>query len=97
MASPDFEMTDSGTLSLTRSVNLEENTARGIRRALYKIGKDLTASFKQEVKSGPKTGRIYIVRNRLGRNVRHQASAAGETPANITGKYRTHRGRGPAS
>lgn len=69
--------------------NMTFNTNFGIQKALYKSGKDLEETFNQQVlDKGAKTGRIYIIRDRLGRGRRHQASAPGESPANRTGFYR---------
>lgn len=62
--------------------NVKRRTDKGLNRSLYAIGKDYQETFVGEVRNGVKTGRIYIIRGRL-----HQASAPGETPANITGNY----------
>lgn len=60
------------------ALNLKKHTRVGIRRALHRSGIGLTRSFKKEVRTGLKTGKIYG---------RIRASAKGETPANRTGKY----------
>ena len=75
--------------SLESAVDLSKRTNVGIQLGLYKSGKDLQATFNQQVlDKGSKTGRIYIIRDRLGRRRKHQASAAGQSPANRTGNYR---------
>ena len=68
--------------------NLGPNTRRGIQRAFYDTGKDLVGHFNREVLAKNKTGRLYIVRSKSGSRRSHIASAAGETPGNVTGFYR---------
>ena len=53
----------------------------GIREALHDVGEVVGRETKRLIKTGPKTGRIYIISGR-----RHQASAKGEPPANLTGR-----------
>lgn len=65
---------------------LTQHTA--IRKAFYFIGKDLVKDVNKEILKLPKHGRIYRLRLR-GRTVIHQASAAGEAPANFTGSLRS--------
>ncbi len=60
--------------------NLSKATSQGINQAFYSIGKDLKGTAQQSILEPPKTGRTYLIRGR-----RHQASAAGEAPANLTG------------
>jgi len=72
----DFRFYDS-------AANLAANTHFGIEKAFWQSGKDITAEFSKQVLAKTKTGRLYIIRKR-----KHRASAAGETPANITGNYR---------
>ena len=70
--------------------SLKHMTARtnfGIQKALERAGKDLHATFNQEVLAKNKTGRIYRYKGR-----KHQASAPGETPANRSGNYRKSSG-----
>lgn len=67
---------------------IEKLTKRGIRQARFKVGHGLIAAASQEILKGPKTGRIYIRRDRIGRRRRHQASAPGETHANLSGDLR---------
>lgn len=68
-----------------------ENSGRaakeGVRQAFYKLGKDLKATANKLILDGPKTGRTYLIRIG-GRLKRHQASAPGEAPANLTGNLR---------
>ncbi len=74
-----------------KQLNLILNGARAskeaIRRALWVTGLDLagngsnnSGTIKQAINRVPKRGRKYGT---------HQASAAGESPANITGKLRS--------
>lgn len=63
---------------------IEERTRSGIRKAWYELGKDLKQESKRLITEPPKTGRIYRIR-RKGKTVIHQASAPGESPANLTG------------
>lgn len=62
-------------------------TRRGIRQGFYFLGRDLMKTTKDGIKNGPKTGKIYLIK-RGGRKYRHQASAPGEYPANMTGNLR---------
>ena len=55
----------------------------GIRAGLREIGGKLKKTAMDGIKNPPKTGNIYI---RFGK--RHQASAPGEYPANMTGRLR---------
>lgn len=58
-----------------------------VHRILFSQVKNLRTEFKKEVLHGEKTGRIYRIR-KGNQIVDHQASAPGETPAEITGNYR---------
>ena len=68
--------------------NLAARTHFGIEKAMWKSGKDVIGEFNKQVLAKDKTGRIYIRRNKAGSRRKHQASAAGQTPANRTGFYR---------
>ena len=67
--------------------NIAANTKFGIEKAFYFIGKDLMGEFNRQVLAKNKSGQLYIIRRGKTRR-RHIASAPGETPANISGKYR---------
>jgi len=54
---------------------------RGLENALYEIGAEVVRETRRLIENGPKTGRIYSFRGG-----RHQASAAGEAPADRTGR-----------
>lgn len=64
---------------------------RGIEQALYEIGDINVAEVRRLIRTGTRTGRVYIFRGR-----RHKASAPGEIPANRSGRlarsseYRVH-------
>lgn len=64
-----------------------KSSVEGIRKAFYYIGKDLQQTSQQSILSKNKTGKVYLVR--LGKiKKRHQASAEGQAPANLTGNLR---------
>lgn len=71
-----------------RIENLDKLTRQGLRRGMFRAGQSLRAEASREILKGSKTGRIYIRRIAGGRRRRHQASAAGETHANLTGTLR---------
>ncbi len=69
--------------------DVDRDTARGVRQGFFKIGQRLLAIANRNIlDKTKKTGRIYIRRDRAGRRRRHQASAPGETHANMTGALR---------
>ena len=67
---------------------VERLTKRGLRQGMFKAGQGLRAEASREILKGKKTGKIYIRRDRSKRRRRHQASAAGETHANLSGMLR---------
>ena len=71
-----------------RIEGLDKLTKRGIRQARFKIGHGLIGSASREILKGPKTGRVYIRRDKIGRRRRHVSSAPGETHANRSGTLR---------
>jgi len=77
--------------------NLTELTTRGIRQGFFRLGSALKKDLNDQVLEKNKTGKVYIVRTRggqrgSGRARRHQSSAPGQTPANLTGNYRRNIG-----
>jgi hypothetical protein len=54
---------------------------KNIKKAFHNYGSDITKELKRVIETGPRTGRVYIVKG-----IAHQASAPGEPPANQTGK-----------
>lgn len=58
-----------------------EKHKKGIRKALFDIGRSINRETKKLIRTGKKTGRIYIIKGK-----RHQASAPGQSPANLSGK-----------
>jgi hypothetical protein len=56
------------------------NVPEGIRRGLHDVGPEIKREVKRLIKSTPKTGSIYNIGGK-----RHQASAPGESPANLSG------------
>lgn len=88
MPSPIIEGFEDNPIAFDAAVSIEQNTKKGIRKAFFKIGKDIHTNFNNQVLRQKKSGRIYIRKDRLGRKRRHRASAPGESPANRTGTYR---------
>ncbi len=70
-----------------RLKSIVPRTRRAIRETWYGIGDDLEKRAAAEIRRTPKSGRIYIAR-RSGRRFRHQASAPGETHADLSGALR---------
>ena len=78
---PDF--TNRKVLINIKSLGKHEK--QGAINALHKIGNSLKRTAKRGIYSKKdKTGRVYLVRLG-GRIKRHQASAGGQYPANLTG------------
>jgi len=71
-----------------RIENLQRLTRRGLRQGMFRAGQTLRAEASRAILNDPKTGIVYIRRDRAGRRRRHQSSAAGETHANLTGALR---------
>ncbi len=67
--------------------NIERATEKGIRAAIFEIGKDLKRTARESIVKKPKSGRVYKVR-RNGRLVSHRSSAPGEAPANLSGSLK---------
>lgn len=63
---------------------LGPKSKRALRRSLFEFSKDLIKTARKSIIDPPKSGRVYLVRLR-GRAVRHQASAPGQPPANLSG------------
>jgi len=68
--------------------NLEKTTKEGLRRGMFKAGQGLRSEASRAILKDKKTGVVYNRRTRTGGRRRHQASAAGETHANMTGTLR---------
>ncbi len=80
-----IKATDKRAMKIPETI--AKRMAKGSRQALFFIGRDLRRTARKKILDKPKTGKIYIVR-RGKRTRRHQASAPGEAPANLTGKLR---------
>lgn len=66
---------------------ISNKTKAGIRQAFYQAGKSLKSTSSNLILDKNKSGILYTVR--LGNSKRkHQASAPGEAPANLTGNLR---------
>lgn len=63
--------------SIDKSVPIFHN---GIRKGLNEVGQTVKRETKKLIRTGKRTGRVYIINGR-----RHQASAKGEAPANLSG------------
>ncbi len=69
--------------------NIADSTRAGIEKAYWRSGKALVKKLSEQViDKSEKSGITYIRKDRIGRRRRHQASAAGESPANRRGFYR---------
>jgi HK97 gp10 family phage protein len=64
----------------TQIKNTPHLTRRGIRAAFFRLGNDLVEEARKSILQGPKTGKIRRIKRK-----RHQASAPGEAPANLSG------------
>lgn len=67
---------------------IDELTRQGIRQGFFRLGNELKKELNREVLKKDKRGQTYNLRTRTGRRRRHVSSAAGQTPANMTGAYR---------
>ena len=92
MARPVFEIKDGK--GNRKALGLYENadkrwSRRVLRQFWFRLGKDLKAEANRAVLDrGSKSGRVYIVRGPSGRRRRHQASAPGQSHANLSGTLR---------
>lgn len=64
---------------------LDITTKAALKNAWFDIGKDLKSTAQKLILEPPKTGKIYKVMIN-GVRIRHQASAPGQAPANMSGK-----------
>ena len=65
--------------------HIKQEYRQGIRRGWLELGKALKKEARDEITHGRKTGNVYRVRSRTGKTTRrHQASAPGESHANVT-------------
>lgn len=62
-------------------------TRSGIRQGMFQLGKDLRKTASRQILAKNKTGRTYLIRRGKTRR-KHRSSAAGESPANLSGAYR---------
>lgn len=67
--------------------SIDENTRRGIRQGFFKLGSSLVRTASKQILKKDKTGRVYLIRRGKTRR-RHRASAAGQSPANLSGENR---------
>lgn len=67
--------------------NIANATRRGIRQGFFQLGKDLVKTASRQILAKPKKGKLYRLK-RGNRIINHRASKAGESPANLSGKYR---------
>lgn len=83
---------DTGNERAFRSIReMPQRTQNAIRQAFYYIGKDLREYSQKLIASKNKSGRVYLVRvNGISR--KHQSSAPGEAPANLTGNLKASLG-----
>lgn len=67
---------------------LKNAAHRSIRHGWFDLGQDLKKTASANILARPKSGRVYVRRDRAGRRRRHVASAPGETHANLSGRLR---------
>ena len=67
--------------------SIKDMSKRAIRQGFYFIGKDLRQDAMQSILKGPKTGRVYTIYRKNSKR-KHQSSAPGQAPANLTGNLR---------
>ena len=72
---------------LLNTKDIAKQTRRGIRQGFFQLGSELKKTANRQILKKPKSGRTYLIRRGKTRR-RHVASAAGESPANISGEYR---------
>ena len=82
-----FKESTAAKREFARMRNAGANFKQAVRGAGLQIGQDVVRSVQVGIESGPKTGKRYRLKKN-GRIVDHQASAAGEYPAIITGKFK---------
>lgn len=78
--SSGFRVKLEGKRAFASIKNLDRLTKAGTRSAFFESGKLLQQSARRLITDPPKTGRVYRINGK-----RHQASAPGEAPANLTG------------
>lgn len=85
-----FKITEGkGNARAKKAINTQaKRTKKGIKNAFIQIRKNIVDESKRLITDPPKTGRVYLIRLR-GKTIRHQASAAGQAPANLSGKLRS--------
>lgn len=82
-----FNPTRTNAIARAFSVRLERVGKQAVRKTFFDMGTQMKKEAQHNILHGKKTGRIYVVR--LGKRRKfHQASAAGEAPANLTGRLR---------
>lgn len=77
---------------LIKLENANALTEKGIRKAWFAVGQDLKRTADSNILKKPKSGRLYIRKDRAGRRRKHRASAPNETHANMTGALRKSMG-----
>jgi len=83
----EFEFTKANNEAAFIASRMQRIGQRAIRRSFMALGKDLKDQAQRSILHEKKTGRVYLIR--LGKRRKyHQASAPGESPANMTGALR---------
>lgn len=85
MSSSGFKLASHGRKNLINISRMRAQFNSGISSALSNIGKKNVATAISLIRNGEKTGQVYY-RRKGRRRFLHQASAAGEAPANFTGR-----------
>lgn len=80
--------TRNGRVVFRRVKDLDSLIQEGIRQGFLEFMRDLKHEANRAILKDPKTGRVYVRRDRAGRRRRHKSSAPGESHANLTGVLR---------
>ncbi len=84
-----FRMTRESIPVRNRIYRIVATIERGLTSGKKLVGQGLVRETKFEIKDkSGKSGRMYMIRYASGRRRRHQASAPGESHANLTGALR---------
>ena len=74
--------------AIFRIKNLNKLSKAGREHAAYVSGRGLVAATSTAILEKPKSGKVYVRRDKLGRRRRHVASKPNETHANQSGAMR---------
>ena len=88
-----FDSRPENVVAIKRIHLIREHTQRGMRQALFAVGKDYIDTANTNILARPRSGRVYRIRSGSGgRTRKHTASRPGESHANMTGALRRSMG-----